>query len=111
MSFSVYFHKDFDGVCSAALFSEILESFSFCSRGEIALIGVDYDIKSEWRSRSLSSPNAVLDFLFHPEANWWFDHHASTFPDKRAKRKYRQTGLKYLGSRLQVLSNSYTTAL
>lgn len=78
MSFSIYFHRDFDGICSAAVFSA-------CARAmnppitPTEYVPVDYDLRKSWLERRLNTPCAIVDFLYHPDADWWFDHHETTF--------------------------------
>jgi hypothetical protein len=38
----------------------------------------------------LKAPAAVVDFLFHPGAQFWADHHATTFLSDSARRQSRQ---------------------
>jgi hypothetical protein len=87
--FYIYFHRDFDGICSAALFAEIIRDILSLERDSFQFQAVDYDRKSKWLSDTLKKPNAVLDFLYHPDATWWFDHHTSAFPDYKTKRQYK----------------------
>lgn len=70
----IYFHADFDGVVSAAMllyWSRRVEA--------ISLHSVDYHLKSTWAERRLPPYSAVVDFLFHPDAFVWVDHHVNPF--------------------------------
>jgi len=70
----VYFHADFDGVVSAAMllrWSLTAEAISLCP--------VDYHLKPLWGQQSLPPWSAVVDFLYHPDAYLWIDHHANPF--------------------------------
>jgi hypothetical protein len=80
MKLRVYFHKDFDGICSAAVFVAYIRSVHRGSTFD--LIPVDYDLKRQWGNKALERPCAILDFLYHPDAEWWFDHHSTTFVRK-----------------------------
>src|SRR5262249_53891823 len=69
---SLYYHRDFDGVVSAAMLLSLLETTP-------SLHPVDYHLKSYWASMRLDSPAAIVDFLFHPDATVWIDHHVQPF--------------------------------
>jgi len=89
--FSIYFHKDFDGICSASIFLAICESFELVGIENLKLCPVDYNIKEQWLSTKLGAQCAVLDFLYHPEATWWFDHHVSTFIKSDMRKKFKES--------------------
>jgi|FaiFalDrversion2_1042247.scaffolds.fasta_scaffold03301_2 hypothetical protein len=76
----IVFHYDFDGVCSAAI---LVKFFS----AEVELEPVNYSLKRKWLSRNMAT-SAVVDFLFHPDALWWFDHHVTTFVNDKVRRQY-----------------------
>jgi hypothetical protein len=88
---SIYFHKDFDGVVAAALFLRINEASQLIGADSISFYPVDYDIKKAWLKSDLKKPNVVIDFLYHPKADWWFDHHVSTFLNDTHKAKYHNS--------------------
>ena len=79
----VYYHRDFDGMVSAALLAWCLEK-----RGEQAVrwSSVNYDQRTHWKSFGEGERFAIVDFHFHPRAEFWFDHHPTTFltPELRA---------------------------
>ncbi len=85
---TIYFHKDFDGLVAAALFLRINELSQLIGADSVTLKSVDYDIKENWLKTNLQKPNVVIDFLYHPKADWWFDHHVSTFLNSRHKEQY-----------------------
>jgi hypothetical protein len=92
--FHLYFHKDFDGICGTALFSAFLQIatiFKLTDHENFVYHPVDYDIKDKWLELKLLQENAALDFPYHPEAGWWFDHHDSAFLKSNLKRKYKHT--------------------
>ena len=76
----LYFHAHcFDGAVSAVLARDYLEreyGWTSCN-----LIPVSYRVRGNWLRDPLSEPSAVVDFLFHPGAFFWADHHATTFGD------------------------------
>jgi hypothetical protein len=88
---NVYFHKDFDGFVAAALFLRINDETQLVGADGYSLHSVDYNIKTSWLKTELPKPNIVIDFLFHPKAQWWFDHHVTTFLNEKHKLKYSNT--------------------
>jgi hypothetical protein len=88
---SIYFHKDFDGLVAAALFLQINEESQLIGAESVSLKALDYDIKDKWLKTVLPKPNVVIDFLYHPKAEWWFDHHVSTFLNENHKEKYHNS--------------------
>ncbi len=76
----IFFHSPcFDGVASAVLAWDFLES----RRGwtECHLRPVNYGLRDTWLPTPLPADTAVVDFLFHPAAVFFADHHASSFLD------------------------------
>jgi hypothetical protein len=96
-SLTVYLHFPcFDGVISAALASEYLDRKHGWKTGQI--VPVNYSERADWTARSLAKPAAVVDFLFHPDADFWADHHQTTFltPELEACfRRAESTNLLY----------------
>jgi len=80
---AIYFHRDFDGVISAAML------YRLRSNAETALLPVDYDLKDKWAQQTLSRPAAVVDFLYHPEADFWIDHHSNPFLTQEWRDAFR----------------------
>jgi hypothetical protein len=79
----IFYHRDFDGMVSAAVLACILEE-----RGEaVDWESVNYDQRRDWASFASDLRFAIVDFHFHPRAEYWFDHHPTTFltPDLRAQ--------------------------
>jgi len=94
--FHVYHHNDFDGIATAAIFSRYLSLKGMYSFEEFEFHAVDYHLKDSWLKQPLQKPNAVLDFLYHPESDWWFDHHSSTFLSaKSLESPYTHTAQQY----------------
>lgn len=83
---SLYLHFPcFDGLISAVLASHIMEMrgwkiTSFCP--------VNYDLRPVWLSKKLNTPCAVVDFLYHPQAEVWVDHHSTTFLSPQVRAEY-----------------------
>ena len=89
---TVYFHSPcFDGVASAVLAADFLQSKNGCKSARFE--AVSYDLKSTWLSSILSPQAAVVDFLYHPAAQFWADHHATSFltPHARADFEARKS--------------------
>ncbi len=75
---SLYFHSPcFDGIVSAVLAWDFLGAHQGWS--DPALHAVNYDLRESWLSAPLTQPAAVVDFLYHPDASFWADHHQTAF--------------------------------
>jgi hypothetical protein len=84
----LYFHAPcFDGIVSAVLTTDFFEQ-----RGTptIQLHPVNYDARAKWLSQPLSQPFGVVDFLYHPAATFWADHHVTTFLSDHEREDYRR---------------------
>jgi hypothetical protein len=99
--FYIYHHNDFDGIAASAIFAKFLNIEKRIPFEKIEFNPVDYDLKEEWVDFDLKKPCAVLDFLYHPQSDWWFDHHASTFSGKALSilPYKKQTKQKYWNNR------------
>jgi hypothetical protein len=83
----LYFHSPcFDGIVSAAITSDYLEQ----TKGypQTQLHTVNYHLRDQWLGTELIRPAAVVDFLYHPAAEFWADHHPTAFLDGDAQRDY-----------------------
>ena len=86
-SFSLYFHSScFDGIVSSIMTVDFLESTQGGTLN--GLIPVDYGARTTWLSREISTPCAVVDFLYHPQASFWADHHSTTFLTDEARKDF-----------------------
>jgi hypothetical protein len=83
---SLYFHDDFDGIASAVVAARFLRRHC---RSIARFRPVDYELKDTWVSTEFRGPFAVADFLHHPDAEYWWDHHATTFSSDQVRAKYR----------------------
>jgi hypothetical protein len=89
---TVYLHFPcFDGVISAVLACEYLERKHGWRTGQI--VPVNYSGREIWTARPLAKPAAVVDFLYHPDADFWADHHQTTFltPELEAHSRRRSS--------------------
>lgn len=85
---TLYFHYPcFDGLVSAALAWEFLEQRKGWNVGE--LCPVNYTVRNSWLGGELKRPVAIVDFLYHPSADFWADHHATSMLTKEAEADYQ----------------------
>jgi len=83
----LYFHSPcFDGIASAVLATDFFEAGKGTPR--IKLHTVNYDARSTWLAKRLDEPFGVVDFLYHPRATFWADHHLTTFLDENQRQDY-----------------------
>jgi len=80
----IFYHRDFDGMVSAAVLACILEE-----RGEaVDWESVNYDQRRDWAAFGRDLRFAIVDFHFHPRAEYWFDHHPTTFLTPELRGQY-----------------------
>jgi hypothetical protein len=85
---TLYFHTAcFDGLVSAAITSVFLETDGW-QLDDLAPVG--YDRRESWLSTHLHTPAAVVDFLYHPDAEFWADHHSTTFLTPAAREDFER---------------------
>ena len=80
---TIHYHRDFDGMVAGAILAQILRD----TQGEVvSLTSVNYDQRENWEDFESGKRFAIVDFHFHPRAEYWFDHHPTTFltPQMRA---------------------------
>ncbi|MDX6500205.1 MAG: hypothetical protein QOG23_3465 [Blastocatellia bacterium] len=85
----LYFHSPcFDGIVSCVLAWDFLEA----TQGWViqSVHAVNYDARPGWLLKKLNAPCGVVDFLYHPEASFWADHHLTTFLNEETKRHFEQ---------------------
>jgi len=86
---TLYLHFPcFDGIVSGVLTALFLEK----SRGWKfkAIQPVNYSLQKGWLNTPLPQRSAVVDFLFHPQAGFWADHHPTTFLNDGGRAKFEQ---------------------
>lgn len=82
----IHYHRDFDGMVSAAVLATILEQ----KRGEsVVWKSVNYDQRDHWEDFQAGRRFAMVDFHFHPRAEYWFDHHPTTFLTDALRAQYQ----------------------
>lgn len=85
----LYFHSPcFDGITSAVLAWDFLEINQDWTLEELHC--VNYDLRANWLSTELQTPCAAVDFLYHPQAQFWADHHLTTFLTEEAESDYER---------------------
>jgi len=73
---TIHYHRDFDGMVSAAALAHVLREM----KGErVEWRSVNYDQRRDWPNFQRGHRFAIVDFHFHPKAEYWFDHHPTTF--------------------------------
>jgi hypothetical protein len=83
---TIHYHRDFDGMVSAAVLAHVLRE----KAGEQATWrSVNYDQREDWLSFEAGKRIAIVDFHFHPRAEWWFDHHSTTFLTEDLRQLYK----------------------
>ena len=82
----LFHYPCFDGLISAAIASDYLEHAFGWTIAEYC--PVNYDRAATWLSEPLPPASAIVDFLYHPDARFWIDHHATAFLTPEAKQSY-----------------------
>lgn len=83
----LYFHSPcFDGIVSAAIASDYLEQAKGFPQTHLHV--VNYHLRDQWLASELIRPAVVVDFLYHPAAEFWADHHATAFLSDDMRRDY-----------------------
>jgi hypothetical protein len=80
---TIHYHRDFDGIVSAAILTLLLrQGFGEAPRWR----SVNYDQRKDWDAFQAGARFAIVDFHFHPRAEYGSDHHPTTFltPELRA---------------------------
>jgi hypothetical protein len=104
MLYDLYFHDDFDGRAAGAVMLSFLRS-----RGDDIehYVPVNYDILPQWSGegffkknrlfRGKHNPAIVVDFLYHPKAAWWFDHHPTAFRNEAWRKRFKPSKFHHFG--------------
>lgn len=83
----LFFHAPcFDGAVSCALAWSILAERGWTVED---LVPINYGVRPTWLTDPLPQPMAIVDFLYHPNAVLWADHHQTTFLNKADQRNCR----------------------
>jgi len=73
---TIHYHRDFDGMVAGAVLAHVLRT-TFEERLQWA--SLNYDQRTNWPEFERGRRFAIVDFHFHPRAEYWFDHHPTTF--------------------------------
>jgi hypothetical protein len=85
---TIFYHRDFDGIASAAILADVLRE-KFAAH-DVRWEGVNHDRKKDWPAWNETHKDfAVVDFFFHPAAQFWFDHHPTTFLTEEYRSLYK----------------------
>jgi hypothetical protein len=82
----IYFHRDFDGMASAAMLADALLHTQ--GYADVEWQGVNFDLTLDWDNFASGEQFAVVDFHYHPRAKYWFDHHPTTFLNPEHQQGY-----------------------
>ena len=86
---TLYFHYPcFDGLVSAVLAWQFLEQHDGWNISDFH--PVDYTLRDHWLSSELKTPCAIVDFLYHPSAAFWADHHQTSILSKAAEEDFER---------------------
>jgi hypothetical protein len=84
----VFFHSPcFDGIVSAVLTCDYFVSADRWREAEVHT--VNYHLRDQWLERPLARPSAVVDFLYHPDTDFWADHHETSFLNDAVHEHFR----------------------
>lgn len=83
----IHYHRDFDGMVSAAVLATILRETG--RESEVEWSSVNYDQRKHWDTFGEGQRFAIVDFHFHPRAEYWFDHHPTTFLSPELRAQYQ----------------------
>lgn len=80
---ALYYHRDYDGLVAAAMV------YATTTESALALHSVQYKAGLDWPRQSLGPAFGIVDFLFHPAAALWVDHHSTTFASDTERASFR----------------------
>jgi hypothetical protein len=84
---TIHYHRDFDGMVAGAVLGSILrERLDVPVRCQ----SVNYDQRENWLEFETGKRFAIVDFHFHPRAEYWFDHHPTTFLSPELRKQYEK---------------------
>ena len=82
---TIHYHRDFDGMVSGAVLARILRE----QRDDNVVVkSVNYDQRENWGEFERGKRFGIVDFHFHPRAEYWFDHHPTTFLSDELRNQY-----------------------
>ncbi len=91
---TLYFHYPcFDGLVSTVFAWEFLEKHEGWHLRDFQPI--DYTLRDTWLSSDLKKPCAIVDFLYHPQADFWADHHQTSILTQAAEEDFKRRKTKF----------------
>jgi hypothetical protein len=88
-SATLYFHYPcFDGLVSAVLAWEFLETHENWHVSEF--VPANYKLRSRWLKDKLKKPCVIVDFLYHPRADFWADHHQTSMLTEKVEADFQK---------------------
>jgi hypothetical protein len=82
----LYHAQCFDGAVSCAVAWDYFDATAPVDSTVLRPVG--YEVRDRWLTDSLSTGAAVMDFLFHPGAAFWADHHVTTFLNDESRTTF-----------------------
>jgi hypothetical protein len=82
---TIHYHRDFDGMVAGAILAHCLRALG----EQPGWAGLNYDQRANWPDFQAGKRFAIVDFHFHPRAEYWFDHHPTTFLTPELRAQYR----------------------
>jgi hypothetical protein len=73
----IYHAQCFDGAVSCVLAWDYFDAIEPVDSTTLHPVG--YEVRDSWLTDTLPTGAIVVDFLFHPDAAFWADHHGTTF--------------------------------
>jgi hypothetical protein len=98
MSFRILFHNDFDGMASAGIFANFIDSTKI-ETADLTFHAVDYNTINDYYATDFVNSSCVLDFPFNSSVKWWFDHHKTSFKDESYQKSYEPSPYRYWNTR------------
>jgi len=78
----LYFHHDYDGVVAAAMIQANVTH-------KLELQSIQYQPSLNWVEKYIEAGTGIVDFLYHPDAALWIDHHPTTFSNPSVQEKFQ----------------------
>lgn len=101
--YDIFFHDDFDGRASAAVFVDFLktkgsriERFMAVEHGVYEDVWLQKDALDTIAGTTRRNPSIVVDFPYHPQATFWYDHHPTAFRKPEWQNKFDPSAFQYL---------------
>lgn len=102
--YDIFFHNDFDGYASAAIFTDFLKQ----RKAKVGrLVATEYgryfddlwnrkDGLAQYAEQKRINPAILVDFRYHPQAAFWYDHHETAFSREDWQRAFQPDAFRML---------------